>query len=205
MKLFLVGLSGFVLTLAIFATGAIFAVYFTTAEPIPAWQLNKGSRWTVEPIPAYAGPVERLPAKPSKHLVVADDADAPAVDMITTSAISDQEAVEPAQAEVASMAHMRWCSEHYRSYRPEDNSYRSYSGVHRECISPFGTSNRGDEIGAAEQATGETAFGYTLNEVEPTAYADPRHIASCFARYRSYNPEDNSYQPYGRGARRQCE
>ncbi|MFI0848857.1 BA14K family protein [Mesorhizobium sp. IMUNJ 23232] len=30
-------------------------------------------------------------------------------------------------------------------------------------------------------------------------------MASCFARYRSYNPEDNSYQPHGRRSRQQCE
>ncbi|MER8725965.1 BA14K family protein [Mesorhizobium sp. M1027] len=27
----------------------------------------------------------------------------------------------------------------------------------------------------------------------------------CFSRYRSYRPEDNSYQPHSGGPRRQCE
>ncbi|TGV78178.1 BA14K family protein, partial [Mesorhizobium sp. M00.F.Ca.ET.158.01.1.1] len=31
------------------------------------------------------------------------------------------------------------------------------------------------------------------------------HVDSCFSRYRSYRPEDNSYQPYSGGPRRQCE
>jgi hypothetical protein len=31
------------------------------------------------------------------------------------------------------------------------------------------------------------------------------HAQSCFERYRSYRPEDNSYQPFGGGPRRQCE
>ena len=62
MKLFLAGLSGFALTLAIFATGAIFAIYFTTAEPVPDWELNKASRWTIETTPAYAERTNRLPA-----------------------------------------------------------------------------------------------------------------------------------------------
>jgi hypothetical protein len=31
------------------------------------------------------------------------------------------------------------------------------------------------------------------------------HVSNCFDRYRSYRPEDNSYQPYGGGSRRQCE
>ena len=30
------------------------------------------------------------------------------------------------------------------------------------------------------------------------------HIDYCFSRYRSYRPEDNSYQPYGGGPRQQC-
>ena len=30
------------------------------------------------------------------------------------------------------------------------------------------------------------------------------HASYCFSRYRSYRPEDNSYQPYGGGPRRQC-
>ena len=31
------------------------------------------------------------------------------------------------------------------------------------------------------------------------------HVRDCMARYRSYDPQDNSYQPYGGGPRRQCE
>jgi len=31
------------------------------------------------------------------------------------------------------------------------------------------------------------------------------HVSKCFARYRSYRAEDNSYQPYGGGSRRQCD
>lgn len=31
------------------------------------------------------------------------------------------------------------------------------------------------------------------------------HVRDCMARYRSYDPRDNSYQPYGGGPRRQCE
>lgn len=34
--------------------------------------------------------------------------------------------------------HVDWCARHYRSYRAEDNSYRSYSGRRRQCHSPHG-------------------------------------------------------------------
>ncbi|SIT59259.1 conserved hypothetical protein [Mesorhizobium prunaredense] len=38
-----------------------------------------------------------------------------------------------------------------------------------------------------------------------TAELPPEHVQCCFSRYRSYRPEDNSYQPYSGGPRRQCE
>jgi hypothetical protein len=34
---------------------------------------------------------------------------------------------------------------------------------------------------------------------------DPAHVEWCFDRYRSYSPEDDSYQPYGGGERQRCE
>ncbi len=45
---------------------------------------------------------------------------------------------------------------------------------------------------------------------EGASYGDgaqlpPHHVDYCFSRYRSYRPEDNSYQPYSGGPRRQCE
>ncbi|MEQ1955163.1 BA14K family protein [Mesorhizobium sp. CN2-181] len=212
MKLFLAGLSGFVLTLAIFATGAIFAIYLTTAEPVPDWELNNGSRWAVETTPAYAEPSKRLPARPSTPAaVVGKNLESPPVDMTVTGAVPDQTSETPAEpepAEAMDMAHLQWCNDHYRSYRPQDNSYRSYSGRRKECVSPFnaGSSSPDDKsFDAAEPTLDETYLGYAVTEDEPTAYTNSRHIASCFARYRSYNPEDNSYQPYGRRSRRQCE
>ena len=52
---------------------------------------------------------------------------------------------------------------------------------------------RGAEAGELLYAADDSGFG--LSEA---------HISNCFARYRSYRPEDNSYQPYGGGPRRQC-
>lgn len=45
-------------------------------------------------------------------------------------------------------------------------------------------------------------LGYASADQEAVS-AD--HVAYCFDRYRSYRPEDNTYQPYGGGPRRQCE
>jgi hypothetical protein len=33
--------------------------------------------------------------------------------------------------------HVRWCSERYRSYSPRYNTWMSYSGVIRQCVSPY--------------------------------------------------------------------
>jgi len=34
--------------------------------------------------------------------------------------------------------HVRWCSNHYRSYNPRNNTWVSYSGNVRQCVSPYG-------------------------------------------------------------------
>lgn len=33
--------------------------------------------------------------------------------------------------------HVRWCYDHYRSYRAYDNTYQPYSGPRRQCYSPY--------------------------------------------------------------------
>ncbi|TIO00549.1 MAG: BA14K family protein, partial [Mesorhizobium sp.] len=43
----------------------------------------------------------------------------------------------PAQQAQLPAAHLEWCAHRYRSYRPQENSYRSYSGEIRPCISPY--------------------------------------------------------------------
>jgi hypothetical protein len=39
----------------------------------------------------------------------------------------------------------------------------------------------------------------------PNVAVDPAHASWCFARYRSYRVEDNTYQPFSGGERRQCQ
>lgn len=151
------------------------------------------------------------------------------------------------------VAHLQWCASRYRSYRPQENSYRSYSGELRPCISPYydpggdRTASTG-EPGQNDQANGEpgangqqdattddrliddqaemqgyatsrggyaTTYGGPPEEISPEAEAARRqasgrqfsgdHVDSCFSRYRSYDPQDNTYQPFDGGPRRQCE
>ncbi|MFI0849736.1 BA14K family protein [Mesorhizobium sp. IMUNJ 23232] len=217
MKVFLATLSGFILTLAIFAAGAIFAIYFTSAEPVPVWTVDQGasSAWTVEPVSASSAPFQRVPARPatpsSTPSVAAKNTDAPPLDVITTGALTNEKPEappEPTASEEASLAHVQWCLERYRSYRREDNSYRSYSGSQRECVSPFNktlSSQDDEQVDTFGATSDRPQVGFAVYEEGPPTYLTPRHIASCFARYRSYRPEDNSYQPYRGGPRRQCD
>lgn len=34
-------------------------------------------------------------------------------------------------------AHVRWCYDHYRSYRASDNTFQPYHGPRRQCVSPY--------------------------------------------------------------------
>ncbi|MFS8056082.1 BA14K family protein [Rhizobium sp. BR 317] len=81
--------------------------------------------------------------------------------------------------------HLAWCAERYRSFNPITNSYRSYGGGMRECSSPFQqfADTADQHVGPKENAGAE---------------------AWCAARYKSYRPEDNSYQPW-EGPRRTCD
>lgn len=113
-------------------------------------------------------------------------------------------------------AHIDWCASRYRSYRPRDDSYTPYSGGRRPCVSPYSEQLDGiaEPLSAppatadsfAEDAAGDDypLLGYASAELDVDAYATRDHIAYCFSRYRSYRPEDNSYQPYGGGPRQQC-
>ncbi|WP_026618166.1 BA14K family protein [Ensifer aridi] len=110
-------------------------------------------------------------------------------------------------------AHVEWCAKRYRSYRPGDNSYTPFTGGRRTCISPYIDADQvqsehvlpqpsdsyagvaGDPSTRTEDLWADTRAGTNLA---------PEHISYCFSRYRSYRPEDNSYQPFSGGPRRQC-
>jgi len=119
----------------------------------------------------------------------------------------------PTQEEQARLpaAHVSWCANRYRSYSPEDNSYISYSGQQRPCVSPYLNANDDMVDDTSDEAAVQTAteVGYVETGVMASATnlssASAGHIESCFGRYRSYRPEDNTYQPFSGGPRRQCE
>jgi len=223
MKYFFAFVSGFFLTLLVFASGVALTIVYLTADPVPVRQFSASTSvpWTDEPArvaSVRAAPNDSQPKSeetvtqaPFPSEALDDDPNANrSIDPVTTASAVPEAALQPTQA--LSAAHIAWCSERYRSYNPGDNRYNAYSGERRECISPF--SNASVETNSPEQSTGiisasseaapafESAFSAgETQEAQP----EPEHIRSCFARYRSYRPADNTYQPYGGGPRRQCE
>jgi hypothetical protein len=202
MKTFAAVAGGFCLTITVFFAGALTAVFFTSAEPVQDRQLSADTRglWVDKATRVdVAGQVlERVPARPVVETVVPrqDPVEhAPEVfDTMMTASTSDQAA--PA---AFSPPHIEWCAARYRSYDPSDNTYRAYSGNRRDCVSPFVESGY-DDFGASPDAEVSVV---NISAAEEVPAWD--HIQSCFSRYRSYRPEDNSYQPYGGGPRQQCE
>ncbi|WP_343221459.1 BA14K family protein [Mesorhizobium silamurunense] len=175
----------------------------------------------LQPLPGVAQPNASQMSQPDANAAAQPSEQAP-----------DRQARLPA-------AHLEWCANRYRSYRPEENSYRSYSGELRPCVSPYfdpgGDTTASTDAGQNDQADqGEvtddqaemegyapardgyaTTYGGPPEEISPDEQA-PRdqllgrqfsgdHIDSCFSRYRSYDPQDNTYQPFDGGPRRQCE
>lgn len=222
MRTLLMTLSGIGLSLVMFVGGLVAATAYFQAEPERQLSLvtDETGVWTDQPVKVDAASqtFERIPAQPvaQQLLPKTPPQGAPAT-------------VNDAQREVASLsvqgqpqdqtmsetnsAHVEWCSERYRSYRADDNSYTSYSGGRRECVSPYtGSEDASSGIpfpGSPEEyalvdasfqpASGRLEIGY-YGEQAPTS----DHVEYCFSRYRSYRPEDNSYQPYDGGARKQC-
>lgn len=219
MKIFLAAFGGLVATLAVYASGFFTAMVFLSAEPTPVWKPSRdtASVWTLEPVVvSEAGEAfERLPSRqvndasdasfPPLVDPVADDLeltfgpDQP-IDATLAASIADEGPDEAVTKTTSAMntAHVQWCADRFRSYRVEDNSYNAYRGGWRQCISPFfnGGSATREDGGSYADAT---------NSTEVSGRLSPRHIQSCFDRYRSYRPEDNSYQPYSGGPRRQCQ
>ena len=274
---------GFVLTLAVFASGLAFATWMLAAKPVrqATPTIGVSELWTkdAQAVDPQKQNLERIPAQqaapakagggpaPGETGKTADGATQTAA--LAAPATPAQPRLQPlpgvsapcqpspdanaaqqsapAQRQLP-VAHLQWCASRYRSYRPDENSYRSYSGELRPCISPYydpggdrtastGPSDQtGDQQGTNDRqaaTTGgqtnddqaemegydpsgdgyATTYGGPPEEISPEAEAAQAsgrrvsgdHIDYCFSRYRSYDPSDNTYQPFDGGPRRQCE
>ena len=245
MKALLAIVAGFGASLGMFAGGLAFAVYLLAVEPErqPGPSVDVADLWSAEPrkVDKAAQDFERLPPAtvpgPERTAEEAAPVPAPAptpgqVDDFDTGSVqaaagedAGAEPAEPAFTDELSAAHRAWCAERYRSYRPADDSYTSYSGAEQPCVSPFsGDMAAASGAAASDGAPSWVAESYPELLEEPAvqydsdgtdafapndalasdAFASDDHVSYCFSRYRSYRPEDNSYQPYGGGPRRQC-
>jgi len=223
MKIFLMIFTGCVATIGFYAGGLLTAVFFLSADPTPVWKPSRdtGGLWTLEPVAVSEADrrLERLPARsaasspiearagamdggveidPTPELAVDDIAPDTPVDGTMTTSLADDTRGPASEAEPATnLAHAQWCADRYRSYRVDDNSYTSYSGRIRECVSPYS----GGTPASLEGETADVGAGPSSRVADNLS---ARHIQSCFDRYRSYRPEDNTYQPYGGGPRLPC-
>lgn len=221
MKVLLAILSGVAATGVGYLAGVFTTIFLLIPQPEPiqvppqnASETTLGE--TARIVSTDRNDLERMPVRPIPRLSIEAQADTEPreaelfyaeenLDTATTGSILDAAPVEPAESELAfnmNGAHVRWCSEQYRSYRPEDNSYTPYSGGSRQCESPFSASAA--EFEEEEEANFVQASIDTREEWAG-GHLSSQHIQSCFDRYRSYRPEDNSYQPYDGGPRRQCQ
>lgn len=232
MKAVLAAIGGFMAAAILLVCGGVLAVHLMIVRPAgdngpaPGSAMADGGSQegqTLERIAARPPTESQLALARSAVPNATDDEAATAgVDTMQTAAIDPanrtaggngglegEGAADPAQAE-ALAAHVEWCAQRYRSYRPRDNSYTPYRGGRSVCVSPFSKDFAKDGI-SAPPAPGDS---YTEGEAvvqqasagiaaENLAY-DDAHLAYCFSRYRSYDPADNTYQPYGGGPRRPC-
>lgn len=201
MKAVLGLVSGFVLTLAVFGSGLGFAAWLLAKPPREATAtVSVAELWTrkARPVNKAGQGLERLPAAQSAP------PDLPAKPQETPPDPTVTGAIAPKAADLPP-PHLAWCASRYRSYHPDDNSYLSYSGQLRRCVSPY-LQAAGQAVLPAAGDGGENGAGlgvYVADDGGAALSAD--HVDSCFSRYRSYRPEDNSYQPYSGGPRRQCQ
>lgn len=60
---------------------------------------------------------------------------------IVSGAIANQQpryVAPPTRVYRGNNAHVEWCLNRYRSYRPSDNTFQPYNGPRRQCTSPYG-------------------------------------------------------------------
>ncbi|MDI6024737.1 BA14K family protein [Corticibacterium sp. UT-5YL-CI-8] len=210
MKKFMIIVSALGLAVAMLVTGAVSATIFFRAEPEQKLALKSDALnvWTDKPavVDAATQNFERVPPRPAfQTLASSTEMSNEESGAVEVSATAREEAVMRQDYENATtIAHQEWCAKRFRSYQISTNSYTSHRGVKRECKSPYGDGSseptQNEEVVDVVEASfqPETAFGGGLNLMNSD------HVQSCFNRYRSYRPEDNTYQPYSGGPRRQC-
>lgn len=143
--------------------------------------LDAPDLWTSVPKPVdpRGQKFERVAPLVSAAYPITPTAPEPRANLAANSA-SDGVSSDAAEASLRH-EHGDWCVSRYRSYDPASDTYRSYSGQVRTCVSPFA---------APSMVTGSVS-------------GSAGHVAWCSARYASYRVDDNTFQPHS-GPRREC-
>jgi len=143
--------------------------------------LSEPDLWTSEPVRIDVAKQQYERVEPVYSNYVTDHAGAR---IATKTPVERSLEADSVQEKVATAAaHRDWCVQRYRSYDEAENTYRSFSGETRTCVSPFAP---------------PSAVAQSADEDRATA-----NVAWCAARYRSYRAKDNTYQPFD-GPRRAC-
>ncbi|MDM9623271.1 hypothetical protein A6U87_06035 [Rhizobium sp. AC44/96] len=143
--------------------------------------------WTSTPVRVDVAKqnYDRIPAVYSTYVT-----DAPKVNVVDRLPVSGSPVGSTPEPDKPTFSpqHLAWCLSRYRSYDQATNTYRSFSGKTKACMSPHMPSQTGDDAVAQAQT------GAALNSSTATW---------CAARYQSYRASDNTYQPYD-GPRQTC-
>ncbi|MFB2551299.1 BA14K family protein [Ensifer soli] len=216
---------------ALFAAGFFSATTLMAKPPRAALEsIDLAQLWpsTPRPVDPDSQDFERLPARPLPAPVVStpahisresiETATAPSsvsdtrqtaaieiseIDGDTTGSVSQGITDDGDAMAVYRAEHVAWCERRYRSYRPDDNTYRSYRGEIRPCVSPF------LEIAMATAADAPADFspdGAIVNvdgDATMAGFISEETIDRCRRRYASYRASDNTYRSYS-GERRPC-
>lgn len=171
----------------IVAAGSVASIVLANPETHTLFNISGPDLWTTTPVKIDRSEqnYERLPAVLSTYAI-----NAPKISVASTE---KSHAAAPMEVEpTLSSDHLAWCGEKYRSFNPETNTYLSFSGEIRVCTSPYGAQDMTARANVPPKDT---------SSANPVAQS----IGTwCAARYRSYRPEDNTYQSYA-GPRRSCE
>jgi hypothetical protein len=162
------------------AAASVASLVMAEPEPHSLATLTAPELWTAKPIRVDRATqrYERLAPVFSTYVTEASTIVPLKKGSVSTPATAthDQDAL--------SAQHLEWCAHRYRSFDPTTNTYRSFGGDIKRCVSPFG------QTAASDGRTVETS-------------ARAPGAAWCASQYKSYRPEDNTYQPYGK-PRRTC-
>ncbi|MBX5132743.1 BA14K family protein [Rhizobium lentis] len=168
---------------ACMAAASVASHVVADSEPRAFTDLAAPDLWTTSPVKVdpHRQHYERIPPVYSSYVTEAPTTTVPRVASQPARPWTEPQKPRPE----FTAEHLAWCAQRYRSFDPATNSYRSYSGRTRECSSPFQQDIAESHEGGGPKVNAQAA-------------------ARCAARYRSYRPEDNTYQPW-EGPRRSCD